>query len=333
MKILERPAYRAAPAAALMLRSAARVVLALALCGGAAWAQSTRTIKIVVPFPPGGGVDAVARIMADEIGRAQGPAMVIENRPGAGTAIGADAVLRAPPDGSTLLMVNNSFVVIPHIHKLDYDPLTSFAPICNLAVTPTVIVVNRESRYRTLGDLVGAARARPGEVTIGTAPGTVLNVAVEMLEHAADIRMTFVPFSGTPPAINALLGSHVMSALVDYPAGAGQLEAGKLRALATGSPKRIEWLPQVPTVAESGYAGYDVELWYGLFASAKVPQETISDLEGWFIKASRAPEIRAKLVAQGITPVGICGAEFGAYVRQQFEEFGRIIRGASIKAE
>jgi tripartite-type tricarboxylate transporter receptor subunit TctC len=317
----------------LVAAAAAALIGASVALSGDAMAQSARTIKIVVPFPPGGGVDALARIMAEQIGREQGPSMVIENRPGAGTAIGADAVLRAPPDGNTVFMVNNSFVVIPHIRKLDYDPLVSFAPICNLATTPTLIVVNSESPYRTLGDLVGDARAKPGDVTIGTAPGTVLNVAVEMLQHASGIHLTFVPFPGTPPAINALLGGHVMSALVDYPSAAGQLQAGKLRALATGSPARIEWLPAVPTVAESGYAGYDVELWYGLFASAKVPKDMISQLAGWFAKASRAPDIRSKLVAQGITPVGICGAGFGAYISKQFDEYGRIIRDASIKAE
>src|SRR5262249_14160699 len=151
-----------------------------------------------------------------------GPAMVIENRPGAGTAIAADAVLRAPADGNTVYMVNNSYVVVPHIRKVDYDPLTSFAPICNLAITPALVVVNGESPYRTLADLVGTARTRPGEVTIGSAPGTVLNVAIEMLQRAADMRMTFVPFPGTPPAVNALLGGHLMAALVDYPSAAGQ---------------------------------------------------------------------------------------------------------------
>jgi tripartite-type tricarboxylate transporter receptor subunit TctC len=254
----------------------ALIGVSVALPGGTAWAQAARAIKIIVPFPPGGGVDVVARVLAEQIGRAQGPPMVIENRPGAGTAIGMDAVLRSPPDGNTLLIINNSFAVIPHLRKLDFDPLASFEPVCNLAITPTVVVVNNESPYRTLADLVAAARAKPGDMTIGGAPGTVLNVAVEMLQHAADVRMTFVPFPGTPPAVNSLLGGHVMSALVDYPAAAGQLQAGKLRALATGSPRRIEWLAQVPTVAESGYGGYDVELWYGLFAPAKVPKELIS---------------------------------------------------------
>jgi tripartite-type tricarboxylate transporter receptor subunit TctC len=314
-----------------LLLAAALVGLAVAPSNGA-WAQS-RTIKIVVPFPPGGGVDAVARVLAEQIGRDGGPSMVIENRPGAGTAIAADAVLRAPADGTTVYMVNNSFAVVPHVRKVDFDALTSFAPICNLAVTPTLVIVNADSPYRGLADLVGAARARPGEMTIGTASGTVLNVAVEMLERAADVRMTFVPFTGTPPAVNALLGGHLTAALVDYPSAAGQLQAGRLRPLATGSPKRIDWLAEVPTVAESGYPGYDVELWYGVFASAKVPRETLARLEAWFTKATQAPDIGAKLVAQGITPVVTCGERFVANVRRQFEEYGRIIRDASIKAE
>ena len=326
-------AYSRGRVLGLVAGAVALLALPVALTGDAAWAQAGRTTKIVVPFPPGGGVDVVARVLAEQIGRAQGPAMVIENRPGAGTAIGMDAALRAPRDGYTLLVTNNSFGVIPHLRKLDFDPLASFEPVCNLAVTPAVVVVNTESPYRTLAELIAAARAKPGDMTIGGAPGTVLNVAVEMLQHAADVRMTFVPFGGTSPAVNALLGGHLMSALVDYPAAAGQLQAGKLRALATGSPRRIEWLAQVPTVAESGYAGYDVELWYGLFAPAKVPKETISRLEGWFARASQAPEIGTRLVAQGITPVGTCGAAFATYIRKQYDEYGRIIREASIKAE
>jgi len=318
------------------LRSLVAAVILLALSGAGGSAQ-TRTIRIVVPFAPGGGVDVLARVMAEQIGREQGAkhgvTLVVENRPGAGTAIGADAVLRANADGNTLLINNNSFAVIPHLRKLDYDPFTSFAAVCELAVTPSVVVVGSASPYRTLADLIGAARARPGELTFAAAPGAILNVAFEMLKQVAKINLTFVPYPGTAPAVGAVLGGHVTTALVDYPVAAGQLQAGDLRALATGSRTRMEWLAQLPTIAESGYESYEADLWYGLFAPAKAPKETLSQLEDWFAAAAKSPEIRSRLVPQGITPVGMCGAGFGIYLRKQFDDYGRVIRQSNMKMD
>jgi tripartite-type tricarboxylate transporter receptor subunit TctC len=300
-------------------------------------AQATRTVKIVIPFAPGGGVDVVARVIAEQIGRMQGAkhnvAVVIENRPGAGTAIGTDAVLRANPDGNTLLMNNNSFAVIPHLRKLDYDALTSFESMCNIAATPTVVVVARQSPYRTLGDLIAAARARPGELTNGAAPGAVLSIMFEMLRQIAKVDVTFVPYPGTAPVIGAVLGGHVTAALVDYPVAAGQVQGGDLRALATGARERIGWMPDVPTIAESGYENFEASLWYGLFAPTKVPKDVIAELEGWFAEAARAPEVKVKLEPQGVTPVGTCGPEFASYVRAQFDVYGRVIRNSNFRTD
>ena len=252
MKHPRRFLQLAASVAAITLGTA----LTLALTGSGAISQPARTIKIVVPFPPGGGIDAVARVMADQVGRAQGPVVVVENRPGAGTIIGTEAVFRSKPDGNTLLIGNNSFLVAPHMHKTPYDPIAGFEPICITATTPTVIVVNANSPYRTLDDLVRAARAKPGELTYASVNGAVLSVGFEMLNRAAGVKMTFVPFTGTAPALNAVLGGHVAATLVDYPVAAGQLQGGTLRALATGSRSRIEWLPDVPTVAEFRLQGF-----------------------------------------------------------------------------
>ena len=177
------------------------------LAGGDAGAQANRTIKIVVAVPPGGNTDIVARVLADQIGRAHGPTMVIENRPGAGSAIATEAVARAAPDGNTLLLAGNSFVVNPHLRKVNYDPLASFEPICYLVTSPTVIVVNAASPYRTLADLIAAARAKPGELTLASVgPGSAAHIAIEVLKRVADVNLTFVPYPGTAPAINALLG-------------------------------------------------------------------------------------------------------------------------------
>jgi hypothetical protein len=186
---------------------------------------------------------------------------VIENRPGAGTVIGTEAVARSAPDGSTLLITSPPFVINPHLRRVNYDPQISFEPICTLAVTPTMIVVSGGSPYRTLSDLLDEARAKPGEMTMASiGPGTGSHIAFEMLVHLANIKMTFVPYPGTAPAVGALLGEHVTSAFTDYPTAAEHVKAGRLRALAVASPSRIASLPDVPTVAESGFKDYDADL-------------------------------------------------------------------------
>jgi tripartite-type tricarboxylate transporter receptor subunit TctC len=297
-------------------------------------AQPTHGIKIVVPLPPGGAGDIVARLLADQVGCVQGTAVVTENRPGAGTVIGTESVARAAPDGGTLL-VNAPYILIsPHLRKVNFDPLTSFEPLCYLVRSPGVIVVNAASPYRTLGQLIEAARSRPGEVTLASVgPGTAQHIGFEMLRRAAKVEMTYVPYAGGAPAINALLGGHVTSVFAEYAPLASHIKAGMLRPLATSSRTRIEPLPDLPTVAESGYPEYEVDFWWGLFAPAKTPKEKLGQLARWFAEGLRVPEVKAKLDEQGFSAVGMCGAEFAALLRRQFDEYGRIIREANIKPE
>ena len=213
-------------------------------------------------------------------------------------------------------------------------PLTSFEPICYLVSVPTVVVVNGTSPYRTLADLLNAARAKPGDLTLASfGPATMFQLAFESLKRAAKVDMSFVPYPGSAPAVNALLGEHVSSALTSYSIVAEQLNTGRLRALATGSRTRIEPLPEVPTVAESGYTDYEVDNWLGVLAPAKTPKQAVSQLAGWFTAAMQVPEVKAKLAAQGLFPVGICGTDFAALLRRQYENFGRVIREANIRAE
>ena len=311
---------------------AAAVIASLsAMSGGPAWSQATQPIKLVVPYPPAGGIDVLARILADEVSRAQGQSFVIENRPGAGTEIGTEVVARAAPDGKTLLINNNAIVILPHLRKVNYNLRTDFTPICNAASTPTVMVVNSASPYRSLQDIVRAARAKPGELTYGSAPAGLMNVAFEMLARQGDFKVTFVPFGGTPPAINAVLGDHITLSFVDYPAAAAQIQAGKLRAVATGSRARLAELPDVPTIAESGFPDYEIEVWYALFAPAKTPNDIVSRVAAWFSQAAQAPAVRAKLAAQGLHPLSQCGADFAAYLGSEDDKFGRAIRDANIK--
>ena len=230
--------------------------------------------------------------------------------------IGDEAVSRAAPDGNTLLMMGPDMLIPPHLRKLNFDLLTGFEPICYLVSAPTVIAVNSASPYRTLADLLNAARARPGDLSMASVgPASAFQIAFEMLKRAAKVDMTFLPYPGVAPAINALLGEHVTSVLSSYSTASEQLKAGKLRALATPARTRIEPLPEVPTVAESGYKDYELDYWFGVVAPAKTPNEKVSQLAGWFTAALQAPEFRAKLAPLGLLPVGMCGADFAALLR------------------
>ncbi len=306
----------------------------LALTGNGAWSQASRTIKFVVPFPPGGGADLLTRVLAGQIGNAPGVTTVVENRPGAASIVATEYVSRAPADGNTLLIVANSFVIHPFFKQLDYDPLTSFAPISWLANSPQVIVVNSASPYRTLGDLIEAARAKPGQLTnASVGPATTQHIAFELLKLRAKINMIYVPFNGNGPAINELLGGHVDAVMANYSEAAENIKAGNLRALAVASRARLQWMPDVPTVAESGYAGYDVNVWYGLVTPAGTPSAVVDQLSQWCDAAMLSPELKPKWDVQGLDPVGKPAADFAAHLRQQRAEYGQVIHDANIQGE
>ena len=309
------------------------VAVLFALSPQGASSSALRTVRIVVPNPPGSSTDILARIVADRVPQAEDVTMIVENRPGAGNIVGSEYVAHAAPDGGTLLVNAPPFVIDPYLHKLSYDPFTSFEPVCDLANAPSLIVVNGDSKIRTVADFLNAAWAKPGTLTVGAVgPGTTSHIAVEALKHAAGVDMIFVPYPGTQ-AVTALLGHNVDVVLTAYPVVAGLVSSGKLRALATTNPARIEPLPDLPTVAESGYTGYGLDFWMGIVAPAKTPLETVSLLGRWFAAAVQSPETKAKLREQGIYPVGICGAEFAGFIHKQSEEYGRIIREANIKLE
>jgi tripartite-type tricarboxylate transporter receptor subunit TctC len=295
--------------------------------------QARRTIKIVVPLPAGGTADILARILGEQISRDHGVTVVIENRAGGGTIIGTEAVTRAAPDGSTLLLTATGLVISPHLRKVSYDPITSFEPICQLTSTPLVVVVNGASAYRSLAEFLDAGRAKPGALTVAGVPATISQIALEMLKRSANVDLTFVPYTGGAPAVNDLLGGHVASVLLPLAGLAEQVKGGSLRALASTTKVRIEVLPDLPTIAELGYKEYEADFWNGLLAPAKTPKETVSQLAGWFAAAMQVPEVKAKLIAQGFNPVGLCGADFAALLRKQNDAFGRIIHDAAIKAE
>jgi tripartite-type tricarboxylate transporter receptor subunit TctC len=205
--------------------------------------------------------------------------------------------------------------------------------VCGVASVPIFITVNSASPYHTLTDLLDAARVKPGELTMATFVATAPHIGLEELKRMAKVDITFVPFPGSAPAVTALLGGHVTALYDNYATVAEHVNAGRLRVLATGSATRLEALPNVPTVAESGYKDYGIESWWGSFAPAKTPSGTVARLSGWLAAASQVPEVKNKLAPLGFYPMSICGSQFAALVRKTYDDFGREIREANIKAE
>lgn len=317
----------------LLSRLAAAVagfsILSFTFPGPVAWSQTARTVKIVVPLAPGGAASVVARLLADEISRTQGVTTVVENRPGAGTAIATEAVSRAAPDGNTLLLTQTAFLANALLRKQNYDPLTSFEPLCKLVDQPNFIAVNSASPYRMLADFVVAARAKPGQLTL--AAFTVPNIQFEVFKHRANIDIAFVPYAGSAPAVTALLGAHITSMIDNYATMAEYVNTGKLRVLATLSPTRVEGLAHIPAMAESGYNAS--EGWFGLFVPARTPNETVSQLISWTTAAMQLPDIKRKLEPLGLYPAKQCGTDFAAFIRRQYDQFGREIREVNLKVE
>jgi len=317
--------YMAAGAATL-------VFIPLTLSGQSASSQTTRTVRIIVPFPPGGSADILTRLLGEQLNRATGPTVVIENRPGGGAAIAYEAVAHAAPDGNTLVINGNSLVINPHFRKVNYDPLTSFEPVCHLVNSPNLIVVNSSSPYRTLDDYLVTARSRPGELAFAAVgPATAQHIGFELFARLAGINVIFVPYQGGAPAVTAVVGGHVSAAMVNYSEAMEQLNAGKLRALVSLSRERITALPDVPSTTDVGFGGYSLEIWFGVLAPAKTPKDMVTELATWFKAAMQAPGVKPRLMGLGLYPVGTCLEGFAAHIRKQYEEYGRIIHEANIK--
>jgi tripartite-type tricarboxylate transporter receptor subunit TctC len=318
----------------LAVLAAATTAILVLTSGRDAQAQLAKTIRVVVPYAPGGAADTLARLVAEQVGRDGGPALVIENRLGAGGAIGTETVARATPDGSTLLVVSTPFLIDPLLRQLNFDPLKSFAPICNLVSAPTVIVVNSASSYQTLAELLGDARAKPSQITMASiGPGSSFQLGFEVLKRVAKVDITFVPYPGNAQALNAVLGQQVTSMFATYPNVSEYLKAGKLRALAVGNRTRAQVLPEIPSVAELGYGDFDIDAWFGSFAPANTPQPVISQIEHLFTAAVQDDIVKEKLLVQGLFPTVSCGADFAAYLRKQHDAYGHIITEANIKAD
>jgi tripartite-type tricarboxylate transporter receptor subunit TctC len=302
----------------------------------AAMAQSfpSRPIKLIVPFPPGGTADIQARLIGQHMAQALGQPIVIESKPGGGTIIGTSFVAKAPADGHTILLIANSFVINAKLRgNLPYDGIKAFEPIACMTNSPQVIAVNQASPYRTFKEWVDAARAKPGTISYATVgPATTQHIAGEMLQRAAGIKLIYTPFAGGLPAVNAVLAGHVDSVLANLSEMSAYLDAGKMRALAVTTLQRLDTLKQVPTVAESGYAGYEAAAWFGLVAPAGTPRDAIAKLAEGVNGALADAELRKKLVAVGLEPYYMGSSGFATHIAQQYEKYSRVIDDAGIKA-
>ena len=312
----------------------ALAMVAITVTDPAAWSQAARTIRLVLTVPPGGSIDLLARILAEQISTTSGQTMIVESRPGAGGIIAAELVARAQPDGNTLLISNNGVIVSSLLRKVNYDPLASFEPICYLVTTPQIVVVNSETPYHTLAELVDAAHAKPGELTIASVgPNTTQHIGIERFKKLSGADLTYVPYPGGATTINALIGAHVTAAVLNWSEIGEHILAGKARALATMSLQHIEPLPDLPTVAESGYKDFETDVWFGVVAPAKTPKDTINQLIDWFRTAVVAPQVKSKLVAQALYPNPKCGADFDAHLRKQTALYTQLVHNLNIKAE
>ena len=303
----------------------------LALGSTAAVAQSSRTIKIIVPYTPGSGPDITSRLMGEQIQKAGGPTVVVENRHGGGMTIGTEAAARAEPDGNTLLLVANAFVVNMATKRGSFT-LANFEPVCNIASTPMPLVVQANAPWKTVQELVADAKANPGKITFASGgPATSLHIAIEVLRLATKIDVNYVPYGGSGPAVTALMGGHVQAVWADYPTVVSQIKSGTLRALVTTSPKRLAVLPGVPIMEETGITKYVAEIFYGLVAPAKTPPDMIQSLSTMLIGAMNTPEMKAKFDQQGLFPDGTCGAKFGTFLKAITADYEKITTEAGIK--
>ena len=307
----------------------------LALLASAALAQyPTRPIKLVVPWPPGGAVDTLGRLVAQTVSEPLGQPIVVENRAGAAGAIGSDAVAKSEPDGYTLLMGSTTVISInPALQKLPYQP-SDFAPVTMVAFVPHMLVTNADTPAKTLKEFVAYVKARPRQVSYASAgPGTPHHIAGEMFKAMTGLDMLHVPYKGTGPALTDFLAGRVQFMSVEAVAALPHVKAGKLRALGVATPQRNALAPEVPTVAEGGYPGFEVTSWYGVVAPAGVPKPAAAKLAGAISKALETPQFRDKLAGLGATPVGGSPEAFGQLLLRENAKWAKAIKDANIKID
>jgi tripartite-type tricarboxylate transporter receptor subunit TctC len=294
-----------------------------------------RAVHVLVPFAPGGAVDIVARTLGDELSNRWGRAVVIENRPGAGGVVASEAEAKAAPDGYTLILVATGHALNPHLYaKLPYDSFNDFTPISLIGTSPNMLLVRADSPFRTLIDLIAAARERPGQISYGHAGnGTSSHLAGELLKYTAKIDITSIPYKGGAPALTDLIGGHIPMTFNNIPESIAQIMAGTVRPLGVTTAVRSPVLPDVPTIAEAGLPGFDTGVWWGLLGPGGLSRDITMKLARDCADAVNSPAVKARLIALGATPIGSSPGEFAALIRTDYEKWGPIIKAAGIRGE
>jgi tripartite-type tricarboxylate transporter receptor subunit TctC len=304
---------------------------------GSAVAQTafpSRPVHILVPYPAGGGVDVLTRTLGDVVSKQWGQSVVVENRPGAGGVIASQAVATAPPDGYTLIMVASGHATNPLLYaKVPYDTFKDFTPVSLLASSPNILLVRADSPFKTLAELISAAKAKPGSLSLAHAGnGTSTHLAGELLKNLAKIDLAAIPYKGGAPAINDLLGGQIPMSFNNGPESVGQLQAGKLRALAVTTASRAPLLPDVPSMSET-VPGYDTGVWWGLLGPAGMPADVLARLSQDFVAALNTDAVKERLAKLGAQPIGSTPQQLDAKIRDDYEKWAPIIKAAGMKAE
>jgi len=310
---------------------------AATLCGGVfAQAWPAKPIRVVVPFPPGGGTDIIAREVTQKVAGATGWTFVIDNKPGAGGNLGVDAAAKSPADGYTLVLGQTSNLAInPTLYaKMPYDAQKDLVPIVLVANAPLVLVTGNGSPYKTLADAVAAARARPGAVNFASpGNGTVAHLTSELFQKAAAVKTQHVPYKGAAQALTDVISGNVELYMSSVPTLLGQIKQGKLRALAVTAAKRIDDLPDVPTINESGYKGFDAVTWFGFLAPAGTPKDVVVRLNAEFNKALKMPELRRKLGDEGADAAGGTPEQFAALIKDDSLRWGKVVKESGARVD
>lgn len=300
--------------------------------GALAQAYPSKPVRIVVGYPPGGALDANARLLAPRLAEILGQSVVVDNRPGAAAQIATDHVAKSAPDGHTILLTTVGHAISPSLfRKLPYDALADFVNITQSTAASMILVVNPKLAANTLKEFVALAAARPGALNYGSPGiGDPLGFSMEVFKVTAAINVTAIQYKGVGPVYTALLAGEVDAAFMPTSLSLGHLAAGRLRALATGSPQRLGALPDVPTVAESGYAGFEATNWQGMLAPARTPPDIVKTIQSAVARALAVPEVRERMLSAGQEPIGSTPEAFDARMKADMAKFARIVKEARI---
>ena len=320
----------------LLPKTWAALLLGTALNLSAHAAYPDKPIRWIVPFPPGGAMDGIARTLGEQLARKFGQAVVIENRPGAGGNLGVDAAAKAPADGHTMVITSIGMVTNRHLYaKLSYDPLKDFVPVSQLAVVPNMLVVNPgKVKARSLRELIAEAKGHPGKMTYASAGnGTSIHLAGELFNAMAGTEIMHIPYRGSGPAVSDLLGGQVDMMFDSVASARPHVQSGKLVALAVTTPKRSAAMPGVPTVAEAGVPGYNLTPWFGVFMPAATPKDVVRTMNAALVEALKLTDVKARFFVLGAEPIGSSPEAFAATLAIENAQWGKLIRERSIKSD